>query len=237
LEEEMFSKPSLLKQKIEEDSFIAILFAFDIPFLSILNFSDEFLNLLIGLRCPQIILHHESHQVFGISKLNNPFQVHIYDNWEGAFLIKGPRILFEVPITENLNWTDSIYKAIGNRHQNRIEDQDLVLDIEKQFRSSQWKLMDANKRTYDRALIFIQDISAWAVIEYLSQRNIIFRNIETPSLIKWRGMKTMNWFTSTRVPVPDLRFLFVIPVEILKLKSFKTEFQDAINEIRTLQGT
>jgi hypothetical protein len=99
------------------------------------------------------------------------------------------------------------------------------------------------ERLWDRAVVFWKDMDGSAFIEELAN-NIGFgllapgeeQTMETTSLSRWGGVKTMDWLYALGVEPDVVRGLVILSASLLKLNNFDVAFVKARERVLELQN-
>lgn len=216
---------------------LAVIFPRDIPFEGRFFDWTELYKLLNEKKVIQVEIIHDGGYLRGVDGCKNPFHIQVYDFLGTATLtLFGRRANHESIISKGMNWSHWKLENLKLKIKSGKENQQIVLDFESKIKGDPKKIPGSQRRYYDRSVLSWKNLAATAVIELLIEKNLKYQTIQTPSLIYWGGLKTMDWLATSSVELEFLRGMLVIPLEHVKENSFFTILNESIDEVLKLQG-
>lgn len=147
----------------------------------------------------------------------------------------GSRARFGSLVAEGLSWDMSLLEELKGLMQAKSTFEARVKEFE-QGRPGQSEIFfsDAN-RLWDRAVLYWPDMDGLALIHYLS-KELGFElkapgfepRLETTSLSRWGGVKTMDWLTAQGLSPEQIRGLVMISADLIN--------DELITKIKKVRG-
>jgi hypothetical protein len=229
--------------KVDKEG-LAVILPMDDPFLGKLYARPDLQPALAPTKLFQICISHSQHRSRGIPALTHPLQIHLLSLTDslclGAFAEKA-----KVPLwfSETFPWHLEMLETAVDVLEEPQENKETVLKFEaaKMAGCEPFFPPEAD-RLWDRAVIYWKDMDGFAFIEELSDR-IGFglmppgeeQTMETTSLTRWGGLRTMDWLQASGIEADVIRGMVVLSASVLKLHNFETAFKGAREHILKLQ--
>lgn len=231
--------------KVDKEG-LAVIMPIDDPFLGRVHERPDLQPVLATTKLFQISISHSYHRSRGIPPFTHPLQIHLLSLNEslglGVFAEKAKVPLW---LSGTLPWHDDMIDVATDVLADPQENRDVVLEFEqKQLAGCAPYFSGDVGRLWDRAVIFWKDMDAYAFIEELADR-IGFKllpageeqTLETTSLSRWGGVRTMDWLYALGVEPEVVRGTVILSASVLKLRNFDAAFVAARERVLEMQGS
>ncbi|HEX4923916.1 MAG TPA: hypothetical protein VFV50_07515 [Bdellovibrionales bacterium] len=213
-------------ETLKKDTLFVLLSADD-PLTGQLFETEAIQNLLEQKKIFSIVVSHAVH-AYRPQWPSAPYKVHVLSGGSRfALSVLGERALkIEALLFGPADWAAGLGQELDSFFEVKTEDRELVL----RFEASGWGgstpfFAREAKRVYDRAAIFWGDMDGEAMIHELAAALQIpllvpgqESQLETASLCRWKGLKTLNWLTEQGVASEVSRGLVLISKNLLSDK-------------------
>ena len=230
--------------KVDKEG-LAVLRPLDDPFMGKTYLREDLQPALAPTKLFQISISHSFHRSRGLPALTHPLQIHLLTLNEslclGVFAEKA-----KVPLwaSETLPWQDEMLVTAIEVLSDPAESRELVMAFEGKCLGGSEPFFKAEAdRRWDRAVRYWKDMDGHAFIQELADR-VGFRlqppgseqTMETTSLSRWGGVRTMDWLYFLGVEPDIVRGLVILSASLLKLNGFEPAFLAARERVLQLQS-
>lgn len=173
----------------------------------------------------RIILSHSFHNFRQPSINVGPYEIRLIHAGQGyTVMLAGKKVqLGKFGSANTFTWDLSEAQTVVCGLEKKKENKDLVTEFEsKKWGGAEPLFNGSTERIFDRAAIYWPDMDGEAVIQFLSQKLGFTLNppgyedrIETSSLCRWGGLKTMDWLKTHGYEPDTLRGLVLIDTSLL----------------------
>lgn len=217
----------------------------DVPFI---GKTYDLTPLYNSIRDKRIFLVECSHTAHRFAPLKSPIgKYHVTLNSFGethALALAGDRTRFPNPITQSLYWSDEEVQQFYLELESKPFDKKSIQDFEANPPADA-KALYANSeqhRLFDRSLIYWEDMDGWAFVHEVQkllglpfQPAGLNTELETASLSRWGGVRTMDWLKSHGLTPEQIRGLVAISVDLIKNSDFRLAAETARKNTLKLQ--
>jgi hypothetical protein len=230
--------------KVDKEG-LAVILPIDDPFLGRLYQRPDLQPALAPLKLFQISISHSFHRSRGIPALTHPLQVHLLSLNESICLgVFGEKAKIPLWVSETLPWNEEMHETAVDVLSDPAESRETVLAFEqKKLAGCEPFFPEGADRLWDRAVVYWKDMDGCAFIEDLAN-SIGFgllppgeeQTMETTSLSRWGGVRTMEWLYALGVEPDVVRGLVILSASLLKLHNFESAFVTARRRVLQLQS-
>jgi hypothetical protein len=219
--------PSSVLDKFDRET-LMILLPEDEVFTARKNQVHEFCEALEDKRVFRLRLSHHKHMTEGLHLHPHRMDVFLYSMGpDFALTLSSDRAAFVCPIADSLNWCERDLENLQDRLRKvQLLSSQKVEEFEAtKPGGSEPLLPPGTSRTFDRALLYWTDMDGHAFVHYLA-RALGFSlrpageefRLETTSLSRWGGVKTMDWLKNRGFTPEQIRGLVMISHELIHPK-------------------
>lgn len=229
--------------KVDKEG-LAVILPVDDPFLGRLYHRPDLQPALAPTKLFQISISHSYHRSRGIPPLTHPLQMHLLSLNEGICLgVFGEKAKVPLWMSETLPWNEEQLETAVDVLSEPQESRETVLAFEqKRLGDCEAFFTSGIDRLWDRAVVFWRDMDGTAFVEELAG-SIGFgllppgeeQTMETTSLSRWGGVKTMDWLYALGVEPEVVRGLVILSASLLKLHNFEAAFVSARKRVLEMQ--
>ena len=217
---------------------LMVVYPIDDPIFGRLNTTAEFYAQLSEKKVFQLGVSHSAHFYQGWS------EVHKYEaricSWsvERAVALLGERAQVKARVAPTLSWSVSELEKASFEMLSMSESR--VCRFESKSVADSTALLSGTPRLYDRAVLTWLDMDGYAIVDQLHQlAGSRFQSgsgalIETSSLSRWGGMKTMNWLENYGYSKNQIRGTLVVAESCLD-DEFESLLLQAVNNVKQMQ--
>lgn len=230
--------------KVDKEG-LAVIMPIDDPFFGRIHPRDHLQPALAPTKLFQICISHSWHRSRGLPLLTHPLQIHLLSLNDGLCLgVFAEKAKVPVWMSETLPWHWDMLETAKDVLLDPQESKQAVLDFESRRLGESTPLFDpSTDRLWDRAVIYWKDMDGFAFTEELAER-IGFgllspgeeQTMETTSLSRWGGVKTMDWLYNAGYEPEIVRGTVILAASVLKLHNFEKSFLGARETILRLQN-
>ena len=230
--------------KVDKEG-LAVILPIDDPFLGRLYQRPDLQPALAPTKLFQISISHSFHRSRGIPPLSHPLQIHLLSLNESICLgVFGEKAKVPLWMSETLPWNDEMLETAVDVLSDPQENRETVLAFEqKKLAGCEPFFTSGIERLWDRAVIYWKDMDGTAFVEELAN-SIGFgllppgeeQTMETTSLSRWGGVKTMDWLYALGVEPDIVRGLVILSASVLKLHNFESAFLVARKRVLQMQN-
>ena len=147
----------------------------------------------------------------------------------------GAKVQIKEFIAPSMDWSKFIIDEISESLNTRLEDEKKVVEFEKLGIEGSKPLLSGNEnRTFDRALIYWEDLDSSALLGALAAKGIS-TSLSSASLCHWNDRHVWKYLLEREYTEDQLRGLLVIPVSSISDELTKNLSQ-SVNEVRSMQS-
>lgn len=245
--------PSQLKPLLDNET-LFVLWAADDPLLGRCFADDKIVEQLAGSRTVLVRLFHCSHWAAGYTFEKDKFMLDILSiTDELSLVLMGERARMNALMAEGMLWNfTQVMAELEAWRQTCVaptrpgpSQQQLIQEFEASNPGGGQDLLAHIPRCYDRAVLCWEDMDGAAFIAELSER-LGFqldspgreKRLETTSLSRWGGVKTMEWLLSQGYSLEQVRGMVLLSADLVALGAELTKHIEASRqEILRLQNS
>lgn len=224
---------------------LAVIMPMDDPFLGRLYDQTDLQPALASTKLFQISISHSFHRSRGIPPLSHPLQIHLLSLNESLCLgVFGEKAKVPLWVSDTMPFNEEMLETAVDVLSEPQESKDVVLAFEnKRLAGCEPFFPSEARRLWDRAVVYWKDMDGSAFIEELAGR-IGFgllppgeeQSMETTSLSRWGGVKTMDWLYALGVEPEIVRGLVILSASVLKLHNLEAAFLASRDSILKMQN-
>ena len=212
---------------------LAVVASQDLPLLGTMYDWGAERQLVAEYKTCFVQLSHCQHYCSGLEQKINTFEAYLYGFSGGMTLgAFGRRLRIDAPVAESMNWEKGQVLVEIDKFSSRSESRDKVIEFESQNLGGCRPALQMERRLYDRAVVYWKDMDGLAFVNQLAKE--LNKNegsgtellLETTSLIRWGGLKTMDWLNSLGYSLEQIRGMVVVDASLLNEIFFK-KFMEA----------
>lgn len=213
-----------LKDKVGKET-LFFLYASDMPITGGLLPTDIIFETLKDEKVFRVELSNGRHECKGFSKDLDRYQVRILNlSSDLALAFLGDRAKIMAPVASGLYWPSEIAGEITGLLEQKTENAKKVLEFEAEGAGGFKPLFQKDEpRLYDRAVFYWEDMDGYAFIHEMA-KELDFEllapgeesRIETASLSRWGGVRTMDWLKNYGLTENQIRGLVCVKASLIK---------------------
>lgn len=229
--------------KVDKEG-LAVLMPIDDPFFGRLYTRSDLQPALAPTKLFQISVSHNFHRSRGVPPLTHPLQIHLLSLNESICMgVFGEKARVPLWLSDTLPWNDELLETAIDVLSEPQENRETVLAFEaKKLAGCEPFFTSENERLWDRAVVYWKDMDGAAFVEELAN-SIGFgllppgeeQTMETTSLSRWGGVKTMDWLYALGVEPDVVRGMVILSASLLKLHNFEAAFVTSRKRVLQMQ--
>jgi hypothetical protein len=229
--------------KVDKES-LAVIMPLDDPFVGRIYNRPDLVHALGATKLFQVAISHSLHRSLGLPKQTNPQQIHLLSLNESLSLgIFAEKAKVPLWMSETLPWNEEMLETATEVLIEPFSSREIIQEFESKRLAGAEPFFDSEaNRLWDRAVVYWKDMDGYAFIEELAMR-IGFsllapgmeQSLETTSLSRWGGIKTMDWLQSLGVEADVIRGLVILSASVIKLRGFDAAFTSSRDHVLGLQ--
>lgn len=154
-------------------------------------------------------------------------------------VLTSARLNWPIQFANRLQLPENSLDVIRATTSAALSSESAILKLESALIAGAKPIFDSQTpRVFDRAVIFWPDLDGWTVLTRLSERLKIPLDhslLETTSLHRWKGVKTMDWLYGLGFLPEMIRGTLIIDQSLLTRADFATHLEAVCSEIRKIQ--
>ncbi|USN46316.1 MAG: hypothetical protein H6626_08810 [Pseudobdellovibrionaceae bacterium] len=215
--------PSKWIEQVDREA-LMVVYADDDPLLGRVFNTNPLTEALADLRVFRIHASHSQHCYLESPVYADRYEVKIMSmNPEVSLVVHGDKARMADMVSSGMYWPQDLYQDVALKFDGDGWRKSTVVDFEKTQAGGFTPVFNPEDlRVYDRAVIYWEDMDGYAFIDELA-RELGFElespgeesRLETPSLSRWGGVRTMDWLHSHGLGVNAIRGTVMIDVNLI----------------------